>query len=183
MNKKVIIFLILLLSSSFSEKRSFGFGFNLNTIYANAMFFPVPSMSLYIMNSPSSQILEIEYAKLGTFSETPEGYLLSGERNFDLALTYSYLRNISKHLSIGPTIAIQLTNHQAYPPGLSIEDNKGYISKEGIYFLGLKGIIILKKNHFGITLNERLLCGLSIVESTEKLGVSNSLGLGLFYCF
>lgn len=168
--KSKIIFAILpiIVFNALSEDVRFGLGFELNHIYARSIFLPVPSLSLYLIKKETIHSFSLEYiSKSITKSEG--------------AFSYSLLRNLhSKSISLGPCIGLNITSDKVNADGNipSNSDNKEeYI---GLFVFGIKGMVVLSRKHFGLTISDRLLLGSFL---GNGFGFSNLFGMGLSIIF
>ena len=172
MKEKAILFAALLALNAVSENTKYGIGVGVNAVYTNVIFAKVPSLSFYVVKEACIHDISAEYTACTIFVEPYE----------EMALIYSYLRYLpSKYFLLGPSIGVLFSEYQKWS---LTQDAHGFAHetwdiREGRYFFGIKGMIKICKNHFGLTISDRLMFGDSRINGPIKIGVSNLLGAGL----
>jgi len=192
MKEKAMLFAVLLALNAISENTEFGIGVGLNAVYTNVNFAPVPSLSFYLLKETCIHDLSAEYTRTKNDVEPEE----------ETALIYSFLRYLPfKYFlqrgeldSLGPSKKGMITIHFLSGPSIGVlfsdyQNRSSAITWDnrcGRYFFGMKGMIKICQNHFGLTISDRLMLGVSRRNGPMpgigwrfQIGVSNLLGAGL----
>lgn len=165
LNKLILVFICLYSVSLFAGDIKCGLSGTVNMVSSNGFFAPVPSVSISIVKKKSIHDISGEYFR--SANETDEA-----------GVCYSYLRYlVPDYVLLGPSAGIVYS-----------EENKGsslYSSgiKQGIYFLGAKGMLKLGNKEVALIIQERLLFGFKHIYGKDSMGINNLIGAGAILVF